>query len=127
MEGRKDTPAAFPSLGCEHANSNLLRELQGKWCPQDTSLEKVLWTVSTRQGVGAQWGSRARERKNSIMQLMGVRKTKGPGAHTLTIGSGPRHGRLASLVFLRVVVGSRLIARGLGQGCHSSLGVPKGS
>lgn len=47
------------------------------------------------------------------MRLMGVRKTNGSGAHTLTMAIGPDCGRLASLVSLRMV-GSRLVARGLG-------------
>lgn len=62
----------------------------------------------------AGWGSKAEARKSNIMRLMGVRKTNVPGVQALTMATGPEHGRLASLVSLRMV-GSRLVTRGLGE------------
>lgn len=66
-----------------------------------------------RAGVWRLVGEKSRGQEEQQIRLMGVRKTNGSRAHALTMAIGPGCGRLASLVFLRMV-GSRLVTRGLG-------------
>lgn len=61
---------------------------------------------------GARVGEQSRSKEH--YEVSGVTKTSGgPGAHAVTLATGPGHRKWASLVSLRLV-GSRFVARGLG-------------